>query len=221
MITLYGAILSPYVRIIRMMLGEKGLDYAMTPVMPFADNPDETFLRISPLKKIPALTDGEVALADSKAISIYLERAYPQHPLYPESAAGFATTVWFQEYAGSALSDIAVKKIFFAKLVAPMLQGAPADEVQIRQAFEVGLPPILTYLTQALGANDYLVENAFSMGDLAVASPLISMEYAGYPLSEQDWPQLVAHLSRVKARPIIAQYLEEEKTALDKLKRAN
>ncbi|PWA56427.1 glutathione S-transferase [Artemisia annua] len=45
-------------------------------------NPE--FLKINPIGCVPALVDGDVVIADSFAILMYLEEKYPQHPLLPK-----------------------------------------------------------------------------------------------------------------------------------------
>ena len=46
---IYGSTISPFVRKVRVVLAEKGLDYKLDPVNPFAPPPE--FLAISPLPR--------------------------------------------------------------------------------------------------------------------------------------------------------------------------
>ena len=74
---LYGAMLSPFVRKVRMILALKNIDYEIdTNVSPLGV--PEGYEKIHPLKKIPALViedDGrELALADSSAIAAFIEK---------------------------------------------------------------------------------------------------------------------------------------------------
>ncbi|KAJ4848499.1 hypothetical protein Tsubulata_003380 [Turnera subulata] len=41
------------------------------------------FLKLNPIGYVPVLVDGDIVIADSFAIFMYLEEAYPQHPLLP------------------------------------------------------------------------------------------------------------------------------------------
>ncbi|KAJ6395008.1 hypothetical protein OIU77_024091 [Salix suchowensis] len=69
---------------VRIALNLKGLDYEYIPVNLLKGeqkNPD--FLKLNPLGHVPALVDGEIVIADSFAILMYLEEKYPQHPLLP------------------------------------------------------------------------------------------------------------------------------------------
>lgn len=69
---------------VRIGLNLKGLDYeykAVDLLKGEQNNPE--FLKINPIGFVPALVDGDVVLADSFAILMYLEEKYPQHPLLP------------------------------------------------------------------------------------------------------------------------------------------
>ncbi|EXC30770.1 Glutathione S-transferase zeta class [Morus notabilis] len=41
------------------------------------------FLKLNPIGYVPVLVDGDMVLADSLAILLYLDEKYPQHPLLP------------------------------------------------------------------------------------------------------------------------------------------
>ena len=55
-----GSFVSPYVRKVLACLELKGLDYAVDPITPFYGN--DEFERLSPLRRIPVLIDGELVL---------------------------------------------------------------------------------------------------------------------------------------------------------------
>jgi len=69
---LIGSLTSPYVRKVRIMLAEKGIDYEFTNDPPF--NPDTRVAQVNPLGKVPALIleDGFI-LFDSRLIVEYLD----------------------------------------------------------------------------------------------------------------------------------------------------
>ncbi|PWA46171.1 glutathione S-transferase [Artemisia annua] len=70
---------------VRIALNLKGLDYeykAVDLLKGEQNNPE--FLKINPIGCVPALVDGDVVIADSFAILMYLEEKYPQHPLLPK-----------------------------------------------------------------------------------------------------------------------------------------
>lgn len=86
MITLYW---SPQSRAVRMFwaLEEIGQPYELELIDIRAEDRDDPpdFLAASPLRKVPALTDGKVKIADSAAIALYLADSYAPGDLAPHS----------------------------------------------------------------------------------------------------------------------------------------
>src|SRR5262245_261519 len=58
-----GSYLSPYVRKVLVLLELKEVAYRIDPIVPFFGN--EEFERLSPLRQIPVLVDGDLVLNDS------------------------------------------------------------------------------------------------------------------------------------------------------------
>ncbi|KAI3770754.1 hypothetical protein L6452_01897 [Arctium lappa] len=76
--------MSPTSFSVRIALNLKGLDYEYKAVNLFkGEQHRPEFLKINPIGFVPALMDGDMVLADSFAIILYLEEKYPQHPLLP------------------------------------------------------------------------------------------------------------------------------------------
>ena len=73
---LYHLWLSPFCRKVRLVLGEKGLDFDMKVEKTWERRPD--FLAMNPAGQVPVLVeDDDVVLVDSGAICNYLEEVYP------------------------------------------------------------------------------------------------------------------------------------------------
>ncbi|GMN20270.1 hypothetical protein TIFTF001_045310 [Ficus carica] len=69
---------------VRIALNLKGLNYEYVPVNLLKEEQRSSeFLKLNPLSYVPVLVDGDVVLADSLAILLYLDEKYPQHPLLP------------------------------------------------------------------------------------------------------------------------------------------
>lgn len=209
MITLHGSPGSPFVRKVCVVLAEKGLEYTLDPVMPFGPNPE--FRRISPLGKIPALTDDGKSLPDSSVICAYLERKYPERPIYPLDPWEYGRALWFEEFADSALVSVTGPKIFFQKVVNPMFFNRPADEAMVEKALTEELPPLLDYLESEAGDGDGFVGGRFSFADVAVATQFVNFHHAGYAIDAARWPKLAALVDRTLARPSFAKCIEEER----------
>ncbi|XP_023756275.1 glutathione S-transferase zeta class [Lactuca sativa] len=73
---------------VRIALNLKGLDYEYKAINLFKNEQHSPeFLKINPIGYVPALVDGDIVLADSLAIILYLEEKYPNHPLLPHDLA--------------------------------------------------------------------------------------------------------------------------------------
>ena len=103
-LTIIGSFVSPYVRKVLACLNLKGLDYEIDPITPFFGN--DEFERLSPLRRIPVLVDGDFSISDSSVICDYLDDAYPGHSLYPRDPKERARAHWFEEYADTRLGDL-------------------------------------------------------------------------------------------------------------------
>ena len=77
----YGSSLSPYVRKVLAFAAEKGIELELKPTGDAPGQPNQDFLAASPLRKMPALRDGDFTFADSSAIVHYLEAKHPQPAL--------------------------------------------------------------------------------------------------------------------------------------------
>jgi glutathione S-transferase len=66
---------------IRLILDYKQLPYRKIEVTPGVGQID--VFRLSGQRQVPVLKDNEQVIADSTAIALYLEKAYPERPLIP------------------------------------------------------------------------------------------------------------------------------------------
>lgn len=217
MTTVYGAILSPFVRKVLMTLEHKGIGYRSEPVRPFV-NP-ESFARISPLRKIPAFVDEYVTLADSSVICDYLEHKYPQRSLYPSNPASRARALWFEEYADTALQELLGPGLFFERVVAPVMFKRATDTARVERSIQA-LPAHQDYLERELGGSGFLLGPDLTIGDLAVACVFLNAHYAGYDVDARRWPRLAAYLQRCWAQPLFRHRIEQESAPLAALKGA-
>src|SRR5215510_8111981 len=185
-LTVLGAGISPFVRKVRAYLSEKGLDYAHDPVIPF--NPPPEFRKISPLGKIPAFRDGDKTLCDSSIICAYLERRFPNPPLFPKDDYLYARALWFEEYADGGLMGVVGPGIFGPLVIQPALRGVAPDHARAKKAVDEELPPLFTYLEGELGDNQYFVGNTFGIADIAIASMFVNLMLADVKVDKARWP---------------------------------
>ena len=221
MITLYGAMLSPFVRKVMMALAAKGLQYEQVGVVPsfgdtVPDNAPKDWKQISPLNKIPAIRDGDLGVSDSSVICEYLDHRYPDKPLFPSNLTLRARCAWYEEYADTEMTEV-VLTTFRQRIVFPMMLGQKTDEAEVARSIKEDEPPIFDYLDKQLQGRDYFVGDALSMADISVVSPLINMHYAQHSIDAKRWKNLAAHYKRVIAVPFIANIMSKEQELLQGL----
>jgi glutathione S-transferase len=203
-----GGGVSPFVRKVRVVLAEKGLDYKHEPVNPFA--PPEGYREISPLGKIPAFKDGDRTLCDSSVICAYLEKRYPTPALYPSDPYDYARALWFEEFMDGGLVPLVGPHIFLALVLKPLFSGGkrptppPGERQKAEQASSAD------YLEKQLGDNDFFVGNRLSIADITVASILVNPRHAGFAPERKRFPKLRAFLDRMWARPSFKKLIEED-----------
>jgi glutathione S-transferase len=209
MIKLYGANASPFVRKVMAVLAMKELPYEHVPSMPFSGDPE--LAKVSPLRKVPALIDGELNIADSKVICRYLERAYPEVPVYPIDLHQRARADWFEEYGGTVLAESAAG-IFFHRFMVPNVFKRPVDEAAVNKIIEEKLPPMLDYLEGQVPADGFIFGD-LTVADLALASPFVNAGYARFTVDAARWSNVSALVERVKSHSAVAPLLEAEAAA--------
>ena len=207
----YGAPLSPFVRKVRVLLAEKGVPYELDPVSPF--QPPPNFHAISPLKRIPVLRDTDVAepntLPDSSIICDYLEHKFPAPALYPSDPFQRARALWFEEYADSALAQGCGPGVFFERVIKKMMRR-PVDESLVAATLKDKIPPIFDYLEKEVGSNSFLINNSFSIADIAVCTHLVNFEHGGETIDAGRWPNFARYVKAIHARPSFKACIDEE-----------
>lgn len=205
---LHGAALSPFVRKTRAFLLEKGQDYQAIHVDPFNIPPG--YETLNPLKRIPALEDGDLKLADSAIICAYLEKKHPTPALYPATAYALARCLWFEKFADYEIAPHATFCVFRQRLLMPLF-GKTCREEKVQEALTEKLPPLLDYLEKELGTQEFLAGNQFTVADIALASQWVNLEHGGEAIFLDAWPALKAHRDRLHARASFTQLLAGER----------
>ena len=217
----YGGAVSPFVRKVRVMLAEKGLEYTLENVNPFAPPPD--YVNLHPLKRIPAFRDTDLpepnTLADSSIICDYLEHKYPKPALYPSDPYLRARALWFEEYADTAIAQAIGPGLFFERVVKKMLKQPTNEEICIATLRDK-VPGLFDYLEKELGSNQFLVGNAFSIADISIGTMFVNFAHADEKVDASRWPKLAAYVARLHARPSFVGVIEQENRFVSRVKAA-
>lgn len=202
-----GSPVSPYVRKVVVALAMKGVAYTLDPIVPFYGNDD--FTRISPLRRIPVLIDGDLVLNDSTVICEYLDEAYPGAPLLPKAPVDRARARWIEEYADSRLGDVVIWRLFFATIVAPRVYKCAPDAAATAQVLAVDLPDALDWI-EGQAPEDGFLFGTMMLADITVAAFFRNALLAGFAVDAARWPRTAGWIARVEAAPAFAETIRQE-----------
>ncbi|MBU6208000.1 MAG: glutathione S-transferase family protein [Alphaproteobacteria bacterium] len=215
--TIYGSTFSPFVKKVVAFASEKGLSHDLLPT--FLDRPggapNPDFKAASPLGKMPAIKDGDYVLADSTAICLYLDAAYPDKPLIPAEAKARGVCFWWEEFADTVIFP-AAGKIFFNRLVSPKFLGIPGNEAVAREGdseLAMRLDQLESHLPRA---NVWLVEDRLTLAEISLASIFGSLLHVGIEPGPER-PKLQALSDKILARPAFKAMIDKERSVLERI----
>ena len=203
---------SPFVRIARVAMIEKGLEIEPTLVDPWAD--DERLRAANVATRVPTLVlDDGTPLAESLLIVQWLELARPA-PEWPcLTGKDAATAAGVLSRAGIALGaiDAAVHTLITRKVTAPMLFDETPVGLRRRRTMVEGLQR-LEALVPALDGKKTGVKSAMFMGSvpptLDIICAVVLFDYQQLRFADQPWlpktPGLKALAQAMRERPSFA-----------------
>lgn len=188
-IILHGTALSGHTHRVELLLRALGLPHRLEPA-PADVRQGAAFRSLNPLGQIPVLQDGEVALADSNAIMVYLARRYaPESSWLPLDPVGAAHVQrWLSIAAGEVMHGPANARM----IVQFGLKDDKARAGRIASR-------LLAFMEEHLAARDYLAADHPTIADLACYSYVAHAPEGG--ISLQPYPALRRWLARVEALP--------------------
>jgi glutathione S-transferase len=151
------------------------------------------FRKLNPLGQIPVLEQGELVLADSNAILVYLARQHavggqwlPEEPL-----AAAQVQRWLSIAAGEVAYGPATARLIGLKFI----EGNPTQATQSAQI----AARLLTFMDQHLTQRSYLATDHPTIADIACYSYVAHAPEGGVSL--QPYPAVQAWLQRIEALP--------------------
>lgn len=212
---LFGSTISPYVRKVAVFAEEKGVAFELVPTAPGDTSP--AFRAISPFGQIPAMVDGDFALADSTAIVTYLEAKYPEPALIPADPQARGRTLWFDELADTIVFGTG-RAMLFHRVVGPLFRGTAGDAAVADAAERDQWPAILAYVNREVADRDFLVGDMLTLADIAITSAFASALHACAPVDAATYPDLARYLEHMLARPAFAARVAGEKRLIEKVR---
>jgi glutathione S-transferase len=188
---------SPYMRIARIAMIEKGLDVEPTLVDPWAD--DARLRQANAATRVPTLVTGDgIPLTESSLIVMWLERRYPKAP----SLLGDGSDVdGILSRAGAAMGviDAATITIITRKVTAPALFDDTPVGLRRRRTMAEGIAR-LEAQASSMGRNA-----TPTLDDVAT---VVAVDYLRFRFPDAPWmpplPKLDALAAKLRARPSFA-----------------
>jgi RNA polymerase-associated protein len=199
MMTLYSGSTCPYSHRCRIVLFEKDMDFEIIDVD--MHNKPEEIASISPSGKMPVLVERDLILTESNIINEYIDERFPHPQLMPPDPVmrARARLVLFN-FEHDLFSHVNTLEHSLGK-------GSDKARQEIRDSLSQ-LSPILT-------KQKYLMNDEFSMLDVAIAPLLWRLEHYGIELPKVAAPVL-KYRERLFSRPAFISALTPTEKALRK-----
>lgn len=134
-VILRGYRYSVYNRIARLTLHEKGVDYEIEEVDPFASDIPEDYLNRQPFRLVPVLSHGAFDVYETSAITRYVDAAFNGPDLVPIEAEPLARTAQVISIVDSYGYRPMVRQVFAHRVFRPT-EGEQADETEVAAGLE-------------------------------------------------------------------------------------
>jgi glutathione S-transferase len=188
-IILHGTELSGHAHRVELLLRMLGLPYRYEDA-PAAVRATPEFRKLNPLGQIPVLQDGDLTLADSNAILVYLAKRYaPASQWLPEEPVAAAQVQrWLSIAAGEVMHGPAI-----ARMVAQF--NLPDDPNRAKKIAARLLP----FMDEHLKTRSFLAAEHVTIADLACYSYVGHAPEGGIALDQ--YPAVQRWLRRVESLP--------------------
>jgi glutathione S-transferase len=210
-ILIIGSYLSPYVRKVLACLEVKGIAYEVDHIVPFFG--DDRFSKLSPLRRIPVLVDGDLVLSDSSVICQYLEDRQPTPALFPRDIADRARARWLEEFADTRMGDVFIWRYFNQIAIRPRVWGEKGDRELVDRTLREEIPAVLDYLESEAPADGFRF-GVLSIADIAIAAFFRNAGFVRFQIDAVRWPRTAAWIGRTLASPALAKLARIEDAIL-------
>ena len=199
MMKLHGFSSSNYYNVPKLAFLEKGIEFEeIQSYTGVSQDYKPEYLDKSPLGKVPALETPEGCISESRAILEYIERAYPQHSLLPETPFGIAKVQEFSQFIELYFELVA------RRLIVNLLTGTQPDAVVLKEV-EASLSKSVVALSKLSNFEQFAYGDQFGLADIAAILNLpvvrsVGKKFLGRdPLAEV--PGLDDYCMRMEQRP--------------------
>ncbi len=186
---LHDAAISGHSYRVRLFLALLGLPHTVVPVnLQAGEHKTAAFLRLNAFGQVPVLEDGDMVIADSNAILVYLAESYASEAWYPRTPQGKATVQrWLSVAAGPlAFHPAAARRANLFK--------RPIDADLIKHSHE-----LFAVIEKTLSEQAFLAGTHATIADLALYSYTVVAPEGNVSLDA--YPNIRSWLVRIEALP--------------------
>lgn len=208
MLVLHGFSSSNYYNVVKLALLEKQLPFEEALVYSGASEtyrPD--FLEHSPLGKVPCLQTDAGYISESRCIVEYLERAYPEHPLYPSTPFEVAKLLELTQVIDLYLELTA------RRLLPNYFSRKPAPE-NIAKDVRATLTKGVKAVAQLARFEHFVLGDRFTAADIAATVHFPLVRAVGRKVLDfdplADVPGLLPYLQRMEQRPTVQRIRKDQ-----------
>ena len=202
-LVLHGYRYSVYVRIVRLVLAEKGLNYEQVEVNPFAADVPADYLALHPFGRVPTLVHDGFALYETGAITRYVDRAFPGPALQPADPKRLARMDQIVGMVNAYAYWPLVRQVFVHDVVRPHL-GTASDAAELEKGLAAAAK-VLDALEALATADPWLTGPDISLADFHLGAMVacFTQSPSGAELLAAR-PGLAGWWRRLGARPSVA-----------------
>jgi glutathione S-transferase len=208
MLVLHGFSSSNYHNVVKLALLEKNLPFEESIVYSGAgERYRPEYLTQSPLGKIPCLQTDEGFISESRCIVDYLERTYPETPLYPTTAFGVAKLLELTQIIDLYL-ELSTRRVlpnYFGRKPPP--ENLAND---VRNTLTKGAKAV----ARLASFEQFMLGDRLTAADIAAAIHFPVVRFLSSKVLQCDplaeVPGLVAYLERMEQRPTLQRIRKDQ-----------
>ena len=185
-ISIYGSKSACYVRSVRLICEEKGVDYVLERV----EFGSPAHFEIHPFGKLPGFRHGDIKLYESVAIGVYIDEIFEGPPLQPRDTLARVHMFQWLSAIGDYGAQYLIRELALPRILAP-LRGETPDE----EAIQASLPRVERFLKVA---NDTLSERAYLAGPEISLADLVLVPMLATVLQTPEGRDIVPRFAAVK-----------------------
>lgn len=203
---LYDNPFSPFARKVFKVLVHKGLSFDTVDGLAIPNG--DRLAEVNPRREVPALSHDGRLVVNSADICAYLERRFPDKPVYPTAIGDWTRARAWERCADHTVDPILINISYW--MWANRSDAVPEGLVD---AAKRDLDLVYAAMNRDLEGQDFLC-GELSIADFAMFSHLTSTRTLGVSFDVERYPHLLPYLKRLRSFPAFQQDLARTKKFL-------